>query len=460
MFDLTIKEIVETVDGYKKNIENDNIIIKKIVIDDREIEKNCAFIAIVGKKFDGHNFCENAIKKGAYLLVVEKEIKKFPQIVVKNTTKALLDIAALNKSKFKGKLTGITGSVGKTTTRDMLGQILKKSFKTLVTHKNLNNEFGLSKTILNLDKTYKAAVVEMGMSNLGEISVLSKTCKPDIGIITNIGVSHLEFLKTRENILKAKLEILDGMKKNSPLILNGDDDFLKNLKIKDHKITLCGIKNNINLYSAKNIKQVLLSTVYDLYKKDDFLTQITLPTIGEHNVLNSLIAIATALEHYSVPIEKIKDALKNFIPSNMRQNICTINNITAIADFYNASPASMKASILTLSKIPSTGKKIAVLGSMLELGNISKEEHYKIGKFAVKNNVDFLYCYGEETKDMIIGANEAKEEQQKNCTIKHFKDKKDLICCLKENIMAKDVILFKASLKMNFEEIFNAFLSF
>ena len=459
MFKLTINEIVKAVNGYSKNIENDNISIEKVVIDDHEIEKNCAFIAIVGKKFDGHTFCENAIKKGAYLLIVEKEIKNFPQIIVKNTTKAFLDIAALNKKKFKGKLTGVTGSVGKTTTKDMLGQILEQSFKTLRTYKNLNNEFGLSKTVLNLDETYKAAVVEMGMSNLGEISALSKTCQPDIGIITNIGVSHLEFLKTRENILKAKLEILDGMKKNTPLILNGDDDFLKNLNIKDHKITLCGIKNNMNLYRAKNIKQILLSTVYDLYKKDKFLTQITLPTIGEHNVLNSLLSIAAA-ELYSVSIEKIKEALKNFVPSGMRQNIYTINEIIVIADFYNASPDSMKASIKTLSKIPSKGRKIAVLGSMLELGDISKTEHQKIGEFAVKNNVDFLYCYGEETKEMVLGANEEKEKQQKNCTIKHFNTKKDLICCLKENIMAQDVILFKASLKMNFEEIFNAVLSF
>ncbi len=459
MFKLTINEIVKAVNGYSKNIKNDNIFIEKVVIDDHEVEKNCAFIAIVGKKFDGHNFCENAIKKGAYLLIVEKEIKNFPQIIVKNTTKAFLDVAALNKSKFKGKLTGVTGSVGKTTTKDMLGQILEKSFKTLRTYKNLNNEFGLSKTVLNLDETYKAAVVEMGMSNLGEISALSKACQPDIGIITNIGVSHLEFLKTRENILKAKLEILDGMKKNTPLILNGDDDFLKNLNIKDHKITLCGIKNNINLYRAKNIKQVSLSTVYDLYKKDTFLTQITLPTIGEHNVLNSLLSIAAA-ELYSVSIEKIKEALKNFVPSGMRQNIYTMNGIIAIADFYNASPDSMKASIKTLSKIPSKGRKIAVLGSMLELGDISKTEHQKIGEFAVKNNVDFLYCYGEETKEMVLGANEEKEKQQKNCTIKHFNTKKDLICCLKENIMAQDVILFKASLKMNFEEIFNAVLSF
>lgn len=459
MFSLTIKEIVKAVNGYSKNIKNDNIFIEKVVIDDHEIEKNCAFVAIVGKKFDGHNFCENAIRKGAYLLIVEKEIKNYPQIIVKNTTKAFLNIAALNKSKFKGKLTGVTGSVGKTTTKDMLGQILDKSFKTLKTYKNLNNEIGLSKTVLNLDDSYKAAVVEMGMSNLGEISELSKTCQPDIGIITNIGVSHIEFLKTRENILKAKLEILDGMKKNTPLILNGDDDFLKNLDIKDHKITLCGIKNNMSLYSAKNIKQVSLSTVYNLYRENKLLTQITLPTIGEHNVLNSLLSIAAA-NYYSVPIEKIKEALKNFIPSGMRQNIYTMNGIIAIADFYNASPDSMKASIKTLLKIPSKGRKIAVLGSMLELGDVSKIEHQKIGKFAVKNNVDFLYCYGEETKEMMLGANEEKEKQQKKCTIKHFNNKKDLICCLKKNIIAQDVILFKASRSMNFEEIFNAVLSF
>ena len=467
MFSFNILELAKTLDGKIKNIKNLNKHINKIIIDSRdmntienkETEKNAAFLAIIGENFDGHKFCEYAIKKRAAFAIVEKEIAKIPQIIVKNTRKAFLKLAELNRSKFKGKLTAITGSVGKTTTKDMLAEILKSCYQTLKTYKNFNNEIGLPKTILNLDENYNACVVELGMSNFKEIKTLSLTCKPNIAIITNIGTSHIEFLKTKENILKAKLEILEGMEKNSPLILNQDDPMLKNLEIKNHKIVGCGIENSMAIYSAKNLKQLSTSTKYDLHKKGNFLSQIVIPTIGEHNVLNSLLAIAAA-DLYGIEIENIKRSLKNFNPPDMRQNIHIIDGIIAIADFYNASPESMRASIKTLSKMETKGRKFAVLGSMLELGEISKKEHFEIGKFVIKNKVNFLYCYGDDAFYICKGAKEETEKTNYDCKIKYFSNRNELIDSLKANLKKDDVVLFKASRKLSFEDVFNRIFYF
>lgn len=459
MFNLSFNEILKKTNGIKKNItqEQENMPFNELYINDKETTKNSIFLAIVGKNFDGHNFCKSAIKKGASFAITEREIKNIPQIIVKNTKKALIEISALNRSFFKENLVGITGSVGKTTTKDMLATILNSSFKTLKTFGNYNNEIGMPKTILKLNPSFKACVVEMGMSNFGEIKTLSKACCPTVGIITKIGTSHIEFLKTKENILKAKLEILEGMQKNAPLILNGEDQLLKNLHFKDHETILCGTENENNRYFAKNIKQNKLKTSYNLYEKEKFLTEIELPTIGKHNVLNSLLAIAAAI-YCKVPLEKIKESLKNFTPFKLRQNIHNVNNITFIADCYNASPESVVAAIEILNNIKNKGKKIAVLGDMLELGNFSSKAHFSVGEFAMRNYVDVLFCYGDNSKNTILGAKDELKNKNHNINkkIKHFTEKKDLIKEIKETLNEGDVILFKASLGMNFEEIFNA----
>lgn len=455
MFAITINQIINAVSGQPKNIKNKNLVVSFVKTNHKEIEPNSIFVALVGKNFDGHDFAKKAIENKALLVVTEKELKNLPQIIVKNTKEALLNIAKLNKSMFLEKLVGITGSVGKTTTKDMLAEILSSCFKTLKTQQNLNNEIGLSQTILKLNKSYKAAVVEMGMSNLGEIKALSKACTPDIGIITNIGISHIEFLKTKENILKAKLEILKGMKKNSHLILNADDCYLKNLNFKDYNIIFCGIKNENCTYSAKKIKQTEMTTQFQLFKKNEFITKITLPTIGEHNVLNSLFAIAAA-ELFKVPIEKIKNALKGFCPSDMRQKIYNFNGIIAIADFYNSTPESSKAAIKTLKQLAKNSRKIAVLGSMLELGDFSKKAHLEIGEFVAKNQIEILFCYGVNAKEIEIGAKMVNKNLNKKILIKHFNDKNKLINCLKKTLTKKDVVLLKASRKMKFEDVFDA----
>lgn len=239
---MRLSEIADVVGG---NISID-CEITDISTDTRKLTKGCLFIALTGDNFDGNDFAAKAVAEGAAAAVTNREIIGVPCIVVKDTNFALLKIAAYYRKKFNPILVGVTGSVGKTTTKEMIALVLSSKYKTLKTQGNLNNHIGLPKTLLNLDSTYEAAVIEMGMSHFGEISVLSKTASPRIGVITNIGYSHIENLKNQEGILKAKLEILDGMSADAPLVVNADDPYLKNLpkKLSNRRIVTYGIKNN------------------------------------------------------------------------------------------------------------------------------------------------------------------------------------------------------------------------
>ncbi len=455
MYSIKFNTILNHLNGVKKNIKNENIIVNNVCTNDKKVKKGDVFVAIAGENFDGHSFAASAIENSAAFVITEKEIKNLPQIIVKNTRVALLQLASLNRSFFNGHLIGITGSAGKTTTKEMLATILNSSFKTLKTIGNLNNEIGMPKTILNLDPSFEAAVVEMGMSNLKEISILSKTCRPTIGIITNIGSSHIGFLGSKENILKAKLEILDGMKDSAPLILNADDEYLSKLEIKNKELIYCGIKNTKSKYYANNIKQTDFTTTFDLNKHGEFVTNISLPAIGDHNVLNCLLAIAAA-EYCGISVKSIQEALKNFIPYGMRQNIYTKNGIIIIGDFYNANPESMTAAIKILKQINCTGRRFAVLGDMLELGAFSKKAHIQIGKLVAKSNIDFLFCLGEMSKQICISAQQTSKELKNNINIEHFKKHSDLVLKLKQTLKKNDAILLKASLKMNFDLISNS----
>lgn len=443
---LSLKEIVKAVNG-KSNTDAD-ILIDNVCIDTRKVTDGSLYIAIKGENFDGHDFIEKAFELGAKAVVSHRDIKtNKPVVYVKNTRLAFGALSAYYRNLFSIYLVGVTGSVGKTSTKEMIYTVMNKHYKTLKTQGNLNNDIGLPKTLFELDSSYKGAVIEMGMSNLGEISYLSKLAKPDISVITNVGVSHLENLKTRENILKAKLEILDGMNKNSKIILNADNDMLLSVKNKVTNALYVGIDNisESDIY-AKNITQIGDSTAFDIVYKDK-IYKAKLPTIGKHNVYNALVAFLIGCE-INMQKDDIISALSEYENSGLRQHISIKNGIKVIADCYNASPDSMQSAFSVIDSIECSGKRVCVLGDMLELGESSDKMHYDVGKLACKFNIDEIYCYGKEAVNIKNGA-----ERNGIKSVYYFDDKEKLSQMLKNNLKENDAVIFKASRGMKLEEV-------
>lgn len=443
---LKLSEIAEFLNA-KTNGEAD---ITSVVIDTRKVEKGSLFICIKGERFDAHDFAKDAEKAGASAVVAEKAVDvNCPVIVVKNTKDALLKLSGYYRSKFDIPVVALTGSVGKTTTKDFTHLVLSAKYNCIKTQGNLNNEIGMPQTLFSMEEDTQAAVIEMGMNHFGEISNMVKAVKPTVAMITNIGVSHIENLGSREGILKAKLEILEGLPKNSPLILNGDNDLLKTVKNDDYNIVLVGIENENCQFRAVDICENDLQTSFKI-NYNDRCVNVTIPTIGIHNVYNALFAFAAGCytgvdENYSV------NALANYTPSGMRQKIVDFNEITVIEDCYNASPDSMNATIETLSSLKAK-KRIAVFADMLELGDSSESLHYGVGKSVAKSNIDFLVCYGEKAKFIQKGAT---ENGMKN--VFHFDDKEELCEKLVQLCEKGDAVTFKGSRGMKLEDVIESF---
>lgn len=420
-------------------------LITSVSTDTRKIGKNSLFIAIEGERFDAHDFVEQAARSGAVAVVIHKDVEcSVPTLRVKDTVEAYLDIAGYYRDKFNIPVVGLTGSVGKTTTKEMTALAVSAGFKTLKTEANYNNHIGMPSTLLNLDKSYEAAVIEMGMNHFGEIHALTTRSKPTVGIITNIGVSHIENLGSREGILKAKLEILDGMASGAPLILNGDDDLLRTVELNDRPVYFFGIESDCD-FKAENISEDLSNTHF-LVKYSGSETVINLPCVGKHNVLDALAAFAAAYV-LNIDPEKIADALSHYIPSGMRQKIVPCGDFTVIEDCYNASPDSMRASISTLAGVKG-GAKIAVLGDMLELGSFSEKMHSSVGEFCAKQKIDKLMCCGDNAKFYVRSALE-----NGISSAVHFENKQELANAVFEQAKNGAVLLFKASHGMHFEQI-------
>ncbi len=445
---LTITEIAKAANG---TYTNDGEIFR-IISNSKEAKEGDLFVAVRGERFDGHNFIPDAIEKGC-TAVLSNEKNKYRNhsdktIYVEDTKQALLDIAEYYKSKFNVKTVGVTGSVGKTTSKDFIACVMESKYKTLKSMGNENNEIGLPKTVFNMDSSYEAAVFEMGMSNFGEISKLTKVAKPDIGVITNIGECHLEYLKTRENILKAKMEICEGMKDNSPLIICGDNDLLKNVTSNRLKVIKYGIENPDCFIKAENISEVGMETKFDVVIKDSRF-EADIPVIGIHNVLNALAAIAVGLE-CGISVSDSIAALKNYEPSGMRQKISEINGVILVEDCYNASPTSVSAAMRTFGKMNNNGRKIAVLGDMLELGSISKEAHRNIGDVLSENEIQEAFTYGEEMRVCTARAYELGVQAV------NYDTKEELITDLVSEIKPGDAIWVKGSRGMKLEEVVEA----
>lgn len=419
--------------------------VDDICTDTRAISQGCVFVALKGANFDGHDFAKSAIDSGACAVVSQYEIEGIPCLVTDDTTKALGDIARGYREKYAPILVGITGSVGKTTTKDMVALVLSENYKTLKTMGNLNNHIGLPKTLFNLDSSFEAAVIEMGMNHFGEIDYLTNIAKPNIAVITNIGWSHVENLGSREGILKAKLEILNSMQDDMPLVINADDEMLFSLKSQlNRNIITYGIDNENADIKAVDIKsgdsKTEFSIVYGVEKCD-----VTLNTAGSHNVLNALCAFAVG-KLCKMENVQIQSALAKFRPNAMRQNIIEANGVCVIADCYNASPDSMKAA-LGLLDLQKGKRKIAVLGDMLELGDFSKSLHSVVGEYAAKSSADIILCVGAQSKYI------ARSASINGKSAKHFFNPETLIEALKKTVCKGDVILFKASRGMHLENV-------
>ena len=452
---ISVKKIAEITNG-NLIFGDENIICKTYSKDTRTINKGDTYLGIKGENFNGSNFYIDALSKGANVCILQdieidlEKIEKYKDVAivkVQNVEKALQKIAEYKRNLYNIPVVGITGSVGKTSTKDLISSVMSRKYKVLKTQGNLNNQIGLPLTILSL-KDEDALVVEMGMGDLGEIRNLTKIAKPDVAVITNVGTSHIGNLGSRENILKAKLEIIEGLKKNGTLVINNDNDMLHmwNEKINMPNVVTFGIDEKSN-FMAKNINLNENSSNYDIeINGEDYNIQINIG--GKHFVYNSLCAIVVGTT-FGISIDEIKKGIENFKLTKSRMEIIKKDSITIINDCYNASFDSMKASIEYL-KSQNGGRKIAILGDMLELGEFSKELHEKVGKVVDQNNIDILITVGKEAKNIANAAKNSGVEEKK---IFEFNNNEEAIEKIKEIMKENDIILVKASNGMNFKEI-------
>ena len=457
MKDITIKDIV-TCTGGKLITGNENIVCKTFSKDTRTIKEGDIYIGIKGENFDGNVFWKKALDNGAMGVIVqniefdEQDIETYQDkviIEVEDTLQALYKLASYKRDICNVPVIAITGSVGKTSTKDLVSNVVAQKYQICKTIGNNNNNIGMPFTILNAPNDVEAFVLEMGMNHFGEIHLLAKIAKPNICIITNIGTSHIGNLGSRENILKAKLEILDGAK-NPYMVINNDNDLLHKWyeENKDKiKIKTYGINEKSDI-QAKDIQLYEDGSEYMINLNNRNET-IKVPVGGEHFVLNSLCAIAVG-ELLDIQNDDIKTGIETFSLTKNRMEIIELKNgIKLINDAYNSSVESVKASLSYMSQMKAN-RRIAVLGDILETGEFAEKLHKEIGKTVCENKVDMLICSGENAKYIVESA---KENGFNENNIYYFENKEDIVELLKQMIQAEDVILFKASNGMRFFDI-------
>ncbi len=407
--------------------------------DSRKIEDGELFVALVGER-NGHTYARSAIERGAVAVLASEELPAdIPTIYVENTLSALQAIAKGYRESLTCKCIGVTGSVGKTTTKEMLAAVLQTHYNTQKTPKNFNNDIGLPVTVLGLERECEAAVLEMGMNHFGEISLLTKIAQPDIALITNVGTMHIEHLGSREGILKAKLEILEGLRPDGSVVFCGDNDLLQSVAQKYNAICYgFGANNDVRAVDVHCDKDISYFTALAFGKS----LPIELSAVGEHNILNALAAVTVGLL-CNVPEERIQAGLRSFANTEMRQNIYTRDDLCIIEDCYNAGPESMQAALQVLSK--QKGRKIAVLGGMLELGDFAPQAHFEVGK-AVSETADMLFAYGAHSEEYVRGASALSHA-------KTYDTHEALVSELKPLLRKGDCLLIKGSPGMRMERI-------
>ena len=449
MYKFSINEIVLATKG-KLLKKNSNQEITYISLNSNDIKENTLFIPIIGEVNDGHKFMESAYQNGCRTFLIDKNHKFNKEdinlIRVKDTTKSFGYISKYYKNKFNIQYIGVTGSVGKTSTKDMIYSVLNQKYKTLKNEGNFNNEIGVPKTLLNLDNTIEKAVIEMGMSYKGEIKHLANIVEPKIAIISNIGMSHIEHFKNQEGIFKTKMEITTNFTKDNILIVNGDDKFLKTLKTKKlkYKLLTYGFEKDNDIYCNNykiNEEKIDFSCIIN-NKEEKF----TIPTPAKHNILNALAAILVGLEN-NIEIKDIKKGLKHFELTKMRLDIFKTDKYRIINDTYNASCDSMISALNVLKNYKD--RRVAILGDIFETGVYEEKIHRTIGD-NVKDNTDILITIGKSSKYIYDEA--IKKGFNKNNAY-HFDTKESFIKQKDKIIKAKDTILLKASRGMALETL-------
>lgn len=417
-----------------------------VCTDTRKIQPGSLFVCLRGERFDGHSFASQAAQLGAAALLVDHPVDAdVPQLVVTDTGKALLQLAGWYRRRFQLPVVGLTGSVGKTTTKEFIALVLGAKYNTLKTQGNLNNEIGVPQMLFRLEDSHTAAVIEMGMNHFGEISRLTRAVAPTVGLITNIGVSHIENLGSRAGILQAKLEILEGMAPDAPLIVNIDNDMLRTVKLGDRPLLTFAIDDQSADFTATDIAEQGSTTTFTVHHST-FTQPVTIPTVGIHNVYNALAATAVGYVTGVDPAAAAA-ALANYVPAGMRQNLVQVGGVQVIEDCYNASPDSMRAALQTLGKLP-VHRRYAVLGAMLELGDYAKEAHTQVGKMAAENGIDSVLAYGADAAYIVEAAKQAGLENARL-----FDTKEALAQSLAQQVQPGDGVLFKGSRGMHLEDV-------
>ncbi|WP_148410605.1 UDP-N-acetylmuramoyl-tripeptide--D-alanyl-D-alanine ligase [Murimonas intestini] len=429
-------------------------IVTSITTDSRKSENGCLFVAIKGERVDGHDFVSQVYREGALCVLSERELTGDElggsYILVESSLQAVKDIAEFYRQQLDVKVVGITGSVGKTSTKEMIASVLSEKYNVLKTIGNFNNELGLPLTIFRLREEHEIAVLEMGISDFGEMHRLSKIARPDICVITNIGQCHLEFLKSRDGILKAKSEIFDFIAGDGSIVLNGDDDKLAGISsVKGIRPVFFGIESGREIY-ADNIESRGLSgiqcTIHVCEEKSEESFTVLIPIPGRHMVLNAMAGTAVG-RLLGLDLEEIRNGIGKLESLKGRFHIIEHAGRTIVDDCYNASPAAMKASLDVLSE--AQGRRVAILGDMFELGEDSALLHAGVGEHASDNRIDLLICVGDMCRHMAEAAFNSGGCRE----VLQVPTLEALLQTLPKLTEEGDTILVKASHGMHFEKV-------
>ena len=426
--------------------------VSSVVIDSRKAEKDSLFVAIKGARVDGHSFIPQVMKKGALCAVSEQDLGDvpYPYIKVGSCEQALKDIAEHYRRSLDIRVVGISGSVGKTSTKEMIASVLGQKFNVLKTEGNFNNEIGLPLTVFNIREEHEIAVLEMGISHFGEMTRLAKIARPDICVITNIGVAHIESLGSRDGILKAKTEMFKYMNPEGTIILNGDDDKLRGF-VPENGVSpvYFGLDPSCPYHAEKTENKGLRGTDAEFVTPDSrFRAHISIP--GGHMVYNALAGIAVGTALGMTPDEMAR-GIEALVPIAGRNNLIETERWSIIDDCYNANPASMKSSLDVLACADT--RTVAILGDMFELGASEKEMHYEVGAYAAEKGISVLICIGGLSAETARGARESTDGAAME--ILHYSTKEDFFKEMNDVLKKDDTILVKASHGMEFTEIVN-----